>query len=810
MENISHNKLTKIYFYCFLFLLIFSINTELGAIATDSISYIEKNIDKYPTIEKIDLLIELSKYHSKYNTKKSVDLLYKSLQLAYEIKDTVRIVDVEFTTGYIFQVSNSEKINTFDSAKVHYFNALTLLDYKEDKDQKYMIYIQLGDLHENINKTISFRYFEKALAIAEEIEYADNFQLYLAQRIAYITIKLDKYQQSILYSLKVIEILDRMKNEKDKISYLNYIGNSYYELGQFDKALSYYFQELELRRKYNVNPLNDDFLDKLAKVYTALEQYDKALEYYKRAFEIYNNQKNNRKDNKLLITAQYYSKIGLTYYYKTDYNNSMDYYSKALDIIEKLKDEESLKGKSIIYNNLALNYKAMGQIEKALQTIKKSEEIINKIGIDSYEFLTLTSFSEIYAKLNKFDEAEKYLLKAIERSKVEESTNDLKNSTYLLYQLYTKFNKFESALDTYKNYKNMTDSLINLEMTDKLVEFQTVYEMEKRNQENDDLKTANRLQKEKAELERQSFILTSLFSFMVIVVLMVLFYFRKRASNVLVVSNLTIEGQNARLLELNENLRKSESTLRHSNTTKDKFISIIAHDLKNPMHSIGFSADLMINYFDNLNDEKKIDHLKGIYKTSNHAYDLLENLLHWARAQSKSMTYEPEDIDLGLVIKDVVDLSFSSAENKKIYINNQIDYNNYVYADRNMIETVTRNLISNSIKFCNEGNTISISYLSINDYIVVVVNDDGIGIPDKTIDKIFKIEEQISTPGTMKETGTGLGLLLCKEFVNINRGDIWVESTYGKGATFKFTLPKTKKSKFVSKEIVQQKLRVIN
>ncbi|MEZ4723434.1 MAG: tetratricopeptide repeat-containing sensor histidine kinase [Candidatus Kapaibacterium sp.] len=503
-------------------------------------------------------------------------------------------------------------------------------------------------------------------------------------------------------------------------------------------------------------------------------------------------------------------KIGVIYYLKENYNKSLEFYKQALNFVGNSNDDTNLKGKSIIYNNMALNYKSLGSVEKSLEMINKSEDIINKIGLDSYEFYTLTSFSEIYSKLNKFNESEKYLLKAIELAKKEENSNDEKNAIYLLYNLYKKFNKYEMALVTYQNYKNMSDSLINLEMTDRLVEFQTVYEMEKRNQENEALKTANRLQREKAELERQSFILTSLFSLLVIVVLMVLFYFRKRATNVLVLSNITIEGQNARLLELNENLRKSESTLRHSNTTKDKFISIIAHDLKNPMHSIGFSADLMINYYNNLDDDKKLVHLKGIYKTSNHAYDLLENLLHWARAQSKAISYEPNNINISEVIKDVVDLSFNSADNKNVSILNNVTKSYDVYVDRNMIETVIRNLLSNSIKFSNENGKIEISLFVIKEYAIIEVNDNGIGIPENIIDKLFKIEEQISTPGTMKESGTGLGLLLCKEFVTINRGDIWVESIFGEGSTFKFTIPMNKNAQFVSKEEIQQRLKGLN
>ncbi len=810
MDNISHKKLTNIYYLAILVFILF-LNVDLSAsIPSDSIDYYEKNINKYSENTKIEILTDLSQYYSKIDTKKSIDFLYQVLKHSTEKQDTANIIKSEFRLGYIFQISPTVAKQSIDSARTHYFNALILLDENENSDYRFKTYLQLGKLYQENNPQTSQVYYEKALKIAEDVEYDYDLLLLLSQRIAFLNLKLNRYQKVILHSLRVIEIYDLMDMEQEKISYLSYIGSSYFKMGKYEKALNYYFQELELRRKYKVNPLNDDFLDQLAKVYTAMEQYDKALDYHQRALSIYKNQTNLDKKSKNSIVAQYYLKIGLVYYLKNNFNKSLDYYNQALDLIGEAKDDASLKGKSIIYNNMALNYKSLGSIEKSLDIIRKSEEIINTIGLDNYEFYTLTSFSEIYSKLNKFEEAEKYLLKAIEIARKEENSNDEKNSIYLLYELYKKFNRFESALNTYQNYKNMSDSLINLEMTDKLVEFQTVYEMEKRNQENDELKTANRLQREKAELERQSFILTSLFSLLVIVVLMILFYFRKRATNVLVVSNITIEGQNARLLELNENLRKSESTLRHSNTTKDKFISIIAHDLKNPMHSIGFSADLMINYYDSLNDDKKKVHLKGIYKTSNHAYDLLENLLHWARAQSKSMTYEPKDINVSGIIKDVVDLSFGSADNKSVTIVNNVNTPYQVYADRNMIETVVRNLLSNSIKFSNENGTIELSLYIVNEYAIIEVSDNGIGIPEKSLEKLFKIEEQISTPGTMKESGTGLGLLLCKEFVNINRGDIWVESIYGQGSTFKFTIPMNKNARFVSKEEIQQSLKGLN
>jgi signal transduction histidine kinase len=807
MHKYSHKKLTKFHFLFVASLVFFCTHLSQAAIDPDSVMFYEKNINKYAPKEKVNILISLSRYYSKFNAKKSEEKLYSALKVATSERDTFSIIDIEMQIGVIFFRFDNKQESWLDSAKKHFFNALILLDEKENLDLRFQVYFPLGQMYERVSLSKSQIYYEKAYKIASANAYKDDILLYITSKIAFINLKLEQYQKVILYSLKVIELCEKLGLESDKIGFLSYIGNSYYKMGQYEKALDYFFQELALRRKYDVNPLNDDFLDKLAKVYNALGQYDKALEYYKRAISLYKQNIEKPTRATTLEIAQYDSKIGLVYHLKKDYNTAVEYYSKALKLIGNATDTESLKGKSVIYNNLALTYKALGQVNKALETVQKSERIIDQLGGEGYEFLTLTSFAEIYSQLENFPKAEDYLQRAIEKANKDGNISNLKSAKFLLYQLYSNSKKYQLALETYIDYKNMTDSLLNLDMTGRLAEFQTVYEMEKRNQENNALKLANQLQREKARLERQSFLLITFFTVLVALVLMILFYFRKRATSMLVYSNVTIENQNAVLLELNEDLRKNEYILRHANTTKDKFLSIIAHDLKNPMHSIGFSADLMINYFDTLTDEKKVDHLKGIYKTSNHAYDLLENLLHWARAQSESLNYEPEISDLGALVKSVVDLSYSSAENKKITIVDNVSPNSMAYFDRNMIDTVVRNLVSNSIKFSNENGKIEVYLYRFLEYVCVEVRDNGIGISEEVIDKIFKIEEQISTRGTMKESGTGLGLLLCKEFVNINRGDIWVNSVLGEGTSFIFSLPTTKTAIYVSKETLQQQLQ---
>jgi len=771
---------------------------------------IEEKLSTLENEEYFKNVISLSKYYIKYNANKSLELLYNSIDKAKSIGDTLHYAQSHYFVGLTFQMNSSIYRASFDSSKAHYFNALIIYGENKYPNERFNIYTQLSRLYESKQQKEAYLYLEKALKIAEEHKYNTKFILKLSQKIAFMTLKFNEYNKTIFYSLKVINILDDINNEEKKISYLNYLGNSYYKTGNYNKALNYYFSELKLRRKYNVDPLNDDFLDKIARVYYSLNNYEMALKYYNNALSIHKSKYKQEKDpNYNLVLGQYYSKIGLVYYTMADYDKSISYYKRALNVTGTVDNDELLKGKIIIYNNLALNYTALGNLNQAIESVKKSEKIISELGVDGFEFFTLSSLAEIYSKLNEFEKAENYLLKAIETASINNNTSNLKDAQYLLYELYTKFEKYKKALVTYKEYKLLTDSLLNYDMTDRLAEFQTVYEMEKRNQENDALKTANRLQRENARLERQSFILTSLFSLLVIIVLMVLFYIRKRASNVLVISNNVIEGQNAKLLELNENLRKKESGLRHSNNTKDKFISIIAHDLKNPMHSIGFSADLMLNYYENLDDDKKKNHLSGILKTSTHTYELLENLLDWARAQSKSMSFEPKLLNYKYIVRNAIELSISSAQNKKIEIEDITKEDYDVFADKNMIDAVLRNLISNSIKFSNADSRITVKYKKVNDYLVTTIQDQGIGIPKKAMDKLFRIEEQVSTPGTNKESGTGLGLLLCKEFITINRGDIWVESEEGVGSEFKFTLPISEKSTITSKESIQHKFKNI-
>lgn len=238
---------------------------------------------------------------------------------------------------------------------------------------------------------------------------------------------------------------------------------------------------------------------------------------------------------------------------------------------------------------------------------------------------------------------------------------------------------------------------------------------------------------------------------------------------------LTIESSNMELLE--------------ANITKDKFFSIIAHDLRSPFNSIvGFSNYLVEKIRgEDYTEMEKITNM--ILKSSGTAMDLLNNLMIWARSQSGKLEFNPEYFDISVIVKEVMQLLDSTAFQKSISISNLIPPNSMVFADKDMTSTIIRNLVSNALKYTNEDGKILISSKSLDNFFMVKITDNGVGITKDRINKLFKIAETESTLGTQKEKGTGLGLILCKEFVEKNSGEIWVESKPNMGTTFSFTLP---------------------
>ena len=239
-----------------------------------------------------------------------------------------------------------------------------------------------------------------------------------------------------------------------------------------------------------------------------------------------------------------------------------------------------------------------------------------------------------------------------------------------------------------------------------------------------------------------------------------------------------------------EQLKQRAKELNELNATKDKFFSIIAHDLRSPFNSILGFSDLLVERIRKKNYSGIHKYAEIIQMSSNRAMELLMNLMEWAQSQTGRMEYQPEHFDLTELIDGTELLLSGALEEKSINLIKNVPSNVPVYADKKMINTVIRNLISNAIKFTHTGGDIKISVEKKEDETVVSVSDTGVGISKANCEKLFKIDQTYSTTGTKMERGTGLGLILCKEFVEKQGGKILVESKEGEGSDFKFTIPR--------------------
>jgi len=271
-------------------------------------------------------------------------------------------------------------------------------------------------------------------------------------------------------------------------------------------------------------------------------------------------------------------------------------------------------------------------------------------------------------------------------------------------------------------------------------------------------------------------------------------WFRISASLAIILITLSIFM--SRVLQLKKQKILLEKTvtdktaeLHEMNVTKDKFFSIIAHDLKNPFNTlIGFS-EVLKESIDSNDTEMIKDSANIINKTTIQTYNLLENLLEWSKSQSGKILFRPETMNLKDLCKEEFNVLNEMAKSKNIELKCNFTHDMVIKADRYMIRTVLRNLVSNAIKFTHKGGMVDVKGIVDNNHFEISVSDSGIGMSDEIIKKLFNIDSDLVTVGTENEKGTGLGLILCKEFIEKHSGKIWVESKEGKGSVFHITIP---------------------
>lgn len=515
----------------------------------------------------------------------------------------------------------------------------------------------------------------------------------------------------------------------------------------------------------------------------------------------------------------YYSKAANTYWVYGQLDKSIELFTKALTMSEKLGNKNAI---FVLNTNLGLIYTDLGRYEQALSNFKSSTDIARSLGRTQDVAGSLLNQANIFYETDKLSEALKVLNEAHTLAQGLNEDRMLRNIYSIYTKVYDKMGNREESTRYFDLFAAITRRIQQEEVQRKEEEAQRMVsrattrvrevEEEKKATEQELLiRDLELVQKQKVleEAERESRerlmqidrlnkereLQQALIShqrqmqkvYIAIIVMVLLFsayilynYYEKKKANLL------LQQKNDEISRQNVEIQEQAQQLSELNNLKDKLFSIISHDLRSPLGSLVTLLNLtQQGYFTEEGFKEVIDELS---KNVGYTSELLENLLKWAQSQMQGLKVTPSYFKLHEVAESKFALYSEQAQNKGITLSNMINDDIMAYADSAMIELVFRNLIANAIKFCDSGSTIMASASILNDNVLVSVTDTGTGISPENLEKLFG-REIFSTRGTSNEKGTGLGLLLCKDFVNLNGGTIWAKSVHGVGSEFFFTIP---------------------
>lgn len=593
-------------------------------------------------------------------------------------------------------------------------------------------------------------------------------------------------KESLRYALEAIKLSSNNKYPMGYAAGLHNRGTAKAILGQMDQSLKDLMEAARLREELNdIEGLSTTY-NNIGYVFSEIGNDKKALEFYTKSLEFHRQSVNSSNIGIVL------NNIGWVNLRSKKYDLSLEYFYMAM---EANKKENNERGFGASMGNIGTIYGLMGDHARALEYHKKALEIVEKnndrIGATSINLF----LADDYLNLKRYNDAIAFAQKSMLLAREIGYVSDEKNAAAKLAEIFEATRQFDESIKYHKLVSQLKDSLINIQKTETIGKIESIYEIELQARENEMLRREQTLNREKINL--QWVLVYSLLGVIALISIL---------SLALNSSRKKIKEANSKLQLLNEEsnhqkeviqikieeLNEKNVELTEINTIKDKLISVIAHDLKNPLHSIAGYAEVLISKVKEGNCNEALSYLRIIHDNSIRGNLLLDNLLQWSQFQIRTLPFNPNTELFESIVKDELYLVQPIADEKEIRIECNFSNDLRVYADANMLRTIIRNLVANSIKFSNKNGKIEISATQKEDHVMVAVSDNGTGIDPQIKPKIFSGEAGVTSKGTSGEKGTGLGLMICKNFVERHMGTIWFESEHGGGTTFFVTLPNQK------------------
>lgn len=649
--------------------------------------------------------------------------------------------------------------------------------------------------------------------------------------------KFKSLDKGLKFIEKILSNRNILSNDSISIKTFSLLANLYISSNQIELAARNLFRAYNISMKNPETLSNAWILLEIGNLFFSIGAFDKSTEYYRKANEVFNKilSKANEKEieNIYLGIAVSYENMGLSllqekkfdealikvrdaYNYRKKLNSAMYYQYANMNIANVFLEINNIDS-AIFYNRVSLDYSTKNdRYEDKTQQISFKIRALNgmyrayylmgdKDSADFYQKELLNYANEtdnirqltisyvgnasFFNGVKNFKESISQGMKAIDianKYKLDFILNDVYR---ILYQSYNEMGDIDSAFKylqlTHNNFElnrnKANRQSIELSQTNENLE-RNLYEIEKINNK-------NRINNTKIKNQRNVLIAAIIFLTLIGIGLYNRFHFKNKMVKQIGKKNDELQEAIEKLNKYQLELNYTNNELKESNETKNKLFSIIAHDLKNSIGSVRDAINLLNSEYHQLSDEEKIEFLDLSKKSSDNLYFLLENLLLWSSAQKESIKINKTEVLLYFIVNQSIQLFESRAQEKNIKLINNIDKKIQLNIDANLIDTVIRNLLNNAVKFTNENGEIKIYSFHQDNQEFIVIEDNGIGMPPEKADNLFKGNENKSTYGTSGEKGTGLGLLICKEFITMHNGKIWAESEEGNGTKIIFTLP---------------------
>ncbi len=616
-------------------------------------------------------------------------------------------------------------------------------------EKKVDVLDELADIYHYMDNKKALDYANRGLRLADSIKYYKGMASCLGS-IGHCNINLDN-EKALEYTKKALAIRKQINDKAGISNSLNVLGIINYYKGDYLASIENHLKALKIREEIgNTNKIAISY-NNISLIYIALEDYDTALQYLNKALTL--RKKAKIKTGYALIEEN----IGDIYYRMGKYDLAVKHLDIALKQSALSNNKQSEAG---IYLIFAKIYIRKQEYKAALKCYNMAYEIYKAMNEKHGVAQSEIGIASIYQEEGKSDLALNQALLAMEVSDSINSLDNIANAANIIQAEYYKKGDIKKAYHYLKIFKDASDSL---KITDKI---------KKVAKEEFDYKIQEIKEKQDTEIAKQKIFIQWLTITLVL-------------GSIIVILIIFVSINNRKV---NKQLSKLNVKLQELNATKDRFFSIIAHDLRSPFHSLLAFSDALSNDIDNLSNEEIKEFNTNINNSLKKQFGLLNDLLNWSRLQNENFKLELSSIQLSDELNSIIETLSISASQKNINLINEVDKKVLVNADKNMLQLVIRNIISNSIKFSNKQGFVKISSEQNDGFVKINVSDNGVGIPNSDLDKIFKIDMHYSTTGTAEEKGTGLGLILCKEIVEKHGGEISIYSEEGKGTEVSFTL----------------------